>query len=49
MRIGMTREEFFADEAHQTTFVNRIASFLKIPFDRIRVVGIVEVDLSVPQ
>lgn len=49
MRIGMTQEEFFSDDAHSTTFVNRIAAFLKIPFDRIRIVGIVDVDLSTPQ
>jgi hypothetical protein len=49
MRIGMTQEEFFSDNAHKTTFINRITSFLKIPHDRLRIVGIVEVDLSAPQ
>jgi len=44
MRIGMTEEEFYSDEVHQTTFLNRISAFLSIPFDRVRIVGIASID-----
>lgn len=42
MRISMSVEDFWADDTHQTTFINRISAFLSIPFDRVRIVGIVE-------
>lgn len=36
----MSTEDFLADEAHGTSFINRISAFLAIPFDRVRIVGI---------
>lgn len=40
----MTKEEFFSEDAHQTTFINRISAFLSIPFDRVRIVGIADIN-----
>lgn len=40
----MTEEEFYSDEVHETTFLNRISSFLAIPYDTVRIVGIADID-----
>lgn len=37
----MPVEDFWADTSLQTTFINRITAFLKIPYDTVRIVGIV--------
>lgn len=38
----MTKEEFYSDSAKQTNFVDRIAAFLHISYDTIRIVGLKE-------
>lgn len=40
-RISLTEEEFLGDDTAETKFVDRITAFLGIPFDRVRIVGIV--------
>lgn len=37
----MTKKQFFSNDESETTFINRIIAFLNIPFDRVRIVGIV--------
>lgn len=40
MRLEMTVDEFYSDSAAQTNFVDRMAAFLNISYDRIRIVGL---------
>lgn len=40
-RISLTEEEFLGDDTAETKFVDRITAFLGIPFNRVRIVGIV--------
>lgn len=40
MRLTMTVEEFYSDDAHQTNFIDRMAAFLNISWDRVRIVGL---------
>ena len=43
MRIAVTSEEFWGDHDKHTQFIDRIASFLQIPSNRIKIVGIAEI------
>lgn len=36
----MTIDDFYSDEANQTNFIDRMAAFLKVSYDRVRIVGI---------
>lgn len=38
----MSKEDFLDDDDAESTFANRIIGFLGIPFDKVRIVGIVE-------